>query len=329
MPATASAHSYQPDLFHPDTLTSGALPTCAPPTSPGAFSVTSSLASVDGPKRCASPECSQTSPCGLALVHASHSPQPDNDGAPQTNGTCGQSSATSSRSAALPQSLESRLRVLTEGRGSTLYGLKWKHWDMPSGPPICALRASVRRILDNDFISSGWPTPCANNSTGAGTSGREGGLNLQSAAALAGWPTPTATDANRGRGTIRPHDTGIPLPQRASMTTPMRRTASGLLLTGSGAGMESGGLLSPEHSRWIMGYPAGWHTCGDTATPSSRKSPQPSSAPPSPQNELVTPSADAQQLHPAPAPAIPTDDDMDEPLGKACGINNPDCESCQ
>ena len=32
---------------------------------------------------------------------------------------------------------------------------------------------------------------------------------------------------------------------------------------------------------------------------------------------------------PTPAPAIPTDDDMDEPLGKACGIDNPDCESCQ
>ena len=31
----------------------------------------------------------------------------------------------------------------------------------------------------------------------------------------------------------------------------------------------------------------------------------------------------------APAPAIPTDDDMDEPLGKACSIDNPDCESCQ
>lgn len=32
---------------------------------------------------------------------------------------------------------------------------------------------------------------------------------------------------------------------------------------------------------------------------------------------------------PAPLPAIPADDDMDEPLGKACSIDNPDCESCQ
>jgi len=36
-----------------------------------------------------------------------------------------------------------------------------------------------------------------------------------------------------------------------------------------------------------------------------------------------------ERPQPAPAPAIPTDDDMDDPLGKACGIGNPDCESCQ
>ncbi len=28
--------------------------------------------------------------------------------------------------------------------------LTWKHWDMPSGPPICALRASAPRTSDND-----------------------------------------------------------------------------------------------------------------------------------------------------------------------------------
>ena len=28
-------------------------------------------------------------------------------------------------------------------------------------------------------------------------------------------------------------------------------------------------------------------------------------------------------------PAIRQDDDLDEPLGKACSLDNPDCESCQ
>jgi hypothetical protein len=41
--------------------------------------------------------------------------------------------------------------------GSLEYELTWKTWDMPSGPPICALRASGRHKSDSGFI--GWPTP--------------------------------------------------------------------------------------------------------------------------------------------------------------------------
>jgi len=40
--------------------------------------------------------------------------------------------------------------------GSPEYSLTWKAWDMPQREPICALRASARRISGSGC--SGWPT---------------------------------------------------------------------------------------------------------------------------------------------------------------------------
>ena len=102
----------------------------------------------------------------------------------------------------------------------------------------------------------------------------------------AGWPTPVAADDNKtpeahlrmkqrmgerdGTGTNRTEITSLQVMSKT--VEPARLTASGLLLTGSSAGTESGGQLSPEHSRWLMGYPAEWTSCAGSATPSSRKS---------------------------------------------------------
>ena len=125
---------------------------------------------------------------------------------------------------------------------------------------------------------AGWKTPHASDGEGGILHYQEGANahnKLRDIATWAGWPTPTATDCSRGNGTIRPQDTGIPLPQRVAMIDrdqPARLTASGQLLTGSTAGMESGGQLNPAHSRWLMGYPAEWDCCGGMAMQSCRKS---------------------------------------------------------
>lgn len=109
--------------------------------------------------------------------------------------TYGLTSFASSASAALQSYLASRLRARPGLGGSTLYKLPWKERATPVGRRICALRASAHRTSVNG--STGWPTPTSSCGTGAGTQGRDGGLNLQSAAALAGWPMPTTPSGGR------------------------------------------------------------------------------------------------------------------------------------
>ena len=158
---------------------------------------------------------------------------------------------------------------------------------------------------------TGWPTPKTSDTNGPGNSAnKQGGMALHTCTQLAGWPTPMAgTPAQNGNNaagnndssrktvevvsyhlcgwttpTTRDHkdtpgmvatrdgrERNDQLPRQAYLCTPARLTASGELLTGSAAGMESGGQLRPEHSRWLMGYPAEWDACAAMAMPSTRK----------------------------------------------------------
>jgi hypothetical protein len=207
--------------------------------------------------------------------------------------------------------LESRLRARMGLPGWTLYTLTAKHRATPSGLLIYALRALAHRTSDSGF--GGWLTPSASDDasgnpgarmqimlpaqaklagwttassrdwkdSGSDIAPRSDGTErfdqLPRQANLAGWPTPTAQDHSRGGLPPRPQDTGIPLSQMVAIAGPARFTAYGEMLTGSSAGMESGGQLNPAHPRWLMGYPPGWCDCAVTATQSSRRSERSSS----------------------------------------------------
>ena len=247
----------------------------------------------------------RTAPCGRGAAHASLSATLERETENQTNDISGPLLPGLSRSAALMSSLASKLKERLSTGGSMIYRQTWKEKATPSGMRYWEHTASARRISDNDC--TGWPTPDCSDRRGPGSKqqgvkniaelagwptasvrdGKGGYLGgrirdgkistdvLDVTAQLSGWPTPTVADCSRGNGTIRPQDTGIPLPQRVAMidrNSPARITASGELLTGSSAGMESGGQLNPAHSRWLMGFPGKWDSCGAMAMQLCRKS---------------------------------------------------------
>ena len=285
------------------------------PTLPDSGNVIFSPESESGPMPCVAQDGRMTVPSGQVPVLASLSARQAKERGLLTSGTCGPRSSVSSASAALTSFLASRLQALTALHGSTLYRLTWKQRTTPAGRSIPALRASVPRTSDNGCTGWPTPRSVAAGPDFAiAMRKNSGGMSLQTTAQLAGWPTPRSVESGHGTGNptrafnrkARIEDTVFlagwvtpsardwkdtpgmaterpdgrnrtdQLPRQAITAYPCRLTVSGEMLTGSCAGMESGGQLNPGLSRWLMGLPPEWDDCAVMVTPSSHRRRKPS-----------------------------------------------------
>lgn len=229
-----------------------------PPTSEGTTSAISLPESAAGPTPSDLPDGPTTAPSGPAPVPVSRFRARASKRAMPTTDTSGPLFTNSSPSADLQRSLENRLRQNLDVNGSPEYALTWKMHDMPSGPPICALRASGRRTSGKGF--SGWPTPMSTERTSSpetmakrlayrkGNGQNTVPLYLNEVAQTAGWPTPMAgTPAQNGNNAAGNNDSGRKTVELVSgWPTPKEQNSRG-------ASIKRDGL-------WDIAQTAGWPT---------------------------------------------------------------------
>lgn len=123
------------------------------------------------------------------------------------------------------------------------------------------------RVLQSNLATeakmlTSWPTPHTNSSTGAGTGGREGGVNLQT---VASWATPVSRDLKDGD-----EKSCRAVPENCLLGRQVHATAFGETPYGSPAETEKRGQLNPALSRWLMGLPVIWDLCALRVTPTIR-----------------------------------------------------------
>ncbi len=204
---------------------------------------------------------------------------------PPMPGTSGPKCSDSSASVSLSTSLANKLKQRFASGGSMEYSETWKPKVTPQGRSYWAHTASGRRISDSGSTGvepvEGWSSPRANKwgfpdshgshempvgwNTPRATDGANGGPNQAGGAlpcdagkVVAGWATPTSRD-HKDTGNLENVEINCLLGRQVSLSPAPTERPAGL-------------ALNPEFSRWLMGFPAAWGSCGAMAMQSCRKS---------------------------------------------------------
>ena len=191
---------------------------------------------------------------GLVPAPAPASPVRGRERALTTPGVSfGRSSTVSSGSAALSESMASRLRTQLSTDGSTLFRLTWRTKATPFQRQYCQLVASALRTAGTGSTGSATPQAFDSSHEGVGRPPR-----------YKAWGTPQTMDYLPGGANLEER-------RKKGGCSNLKDQAFGMPATGSPAGTAPAAPLSPELSRWLMGFPAEWGSCAPTEMPSSRK----------------------------------------------------------